>query len=302
MIVSDEVRTALDEGRGVVALESTIIAHGFPYPDNLELAGALEQAVRDAGAIPATIAVLGGHACVGLDDSQLQRLADPEHPIAKAGAADLAACMSRSRDAATTVSGTATLAALAGIRTFATGGIGGVHRGDASDVSSDLGVVARTPITVVSSGPKAILDLPRTLETLETLGVLVLGIGTDELPAFYTRTSGLALEHRVDEPHQVAEVMRLRFDQLGQGGILAANPIPVEHELAGQEIDALIDEALDQARTEGIAGKALTPFLLSRIAAGSAGEAVRANRALALCNARLAAAIAVAYEATRVSG
>ncbi len=302
MIVSDEVRAALRERRAVVALESTIIAHGFPYPDNLELARELERAVRDAGAVPATIAVLGGHGRVGLSDSELARLADADRPVAKAGAADLAAYMTLGRDAATTVSGTATLAALAGIRTFATGGIGGVHRGDASDVSSDLGVLARTPITVVSSGPKAILDLPRTLETLETLGVLVVGIGTHELPAFYTRSSGLRLEHRVEQPAELARIMSARFDLLTQGGILAANPIPAEDELAGAEIDSVIAAALDQARVDSIGGKALTPFLLSRIAAGTQGRAVRANRALALCNARFAAATAVAYEASRAAG
>jgi pseudouridine-5'-phosphate glycosidase len=295
--VGDEVRAALARGAAVVALESTIIAHGLPYPDNLAVAHALEAAVRGRGAVPATIAVLGGVARIGLDAAELERLGRDGRGMAKAGAADLAVHLGRGSDAATTVSGTAFLAARAGIRVFATGGIGGVHRGDAADVSSDLPTLAALPIACVSSGAKAILDLPRTLETLETLGVLVIGYRTDELPAFYTRTSGLRLEHRAESAAALAAILTTRFDTLGQGGVLIANPIPAEAALERAAIDAVIASALAAAEAAGVRGKALTPFLLGRIAAATGGHAVAANRALAESNAALAAEIAVALRA-----
>jgi pseudouridine-5'-phosphate glycosidase len=297
--IADEARAALDRGHAVVALESTIIAHGLPYPDNLAVAHALETAVRARGAVPATIAVLGGKARVGLSEAELEHLARNGRAMAKAGAADLSVHMARGSDAATTVSGTAFLAARAGIRLFATGGIGGVHRGDTGDVSSDLPTLAALPIACVSSGAKAILDLPRTLETLETLGVLVVGYRTAELPAFYTRTSGLAIEHQAASAEDLAGILVTRFDALGQGGVLVANPIPAEAALDQAAIDAVIAGALQAAETAGIRGKALTPFLLARIAEVTQGKAVTANRALAENNAALAAEIAVAYAARR---
>jgi pseudouridine-5'-phosphate glycosidase len=290
---SNEVGAAVAQGAPVLALESTIVAHGLPWPDNLDIGRALERAARDAGAIPATIAVFDGVAQIGLSDQQLEQLARGAQGFVKAGAADLPVILARGSSAATTVSATATLAARAGIRVFATGGIGGVHRGDALDVSSDLATLARTPIAVVSAGAKAILDLPRTLEVLETLGVLVIGFGTDEFPAFYTRHSGLRLEHRCDTPEELAQIAAVRW-ALGQGGILVANPIPQDAALPAAQIDAAIEDALVAAMTRGIGGKALTPFLLSELARTTAGASIRANRALALNNVRVGAALAQA--------
>jgi pseudouridine-5'-phosphate glycosidase len=290
---STEVADAIAQGAPVLALESTIVAHGLPWPDNLDIGRALEQAARDAGAIPATIAVFDGIARIGLSDAQLERLAREASAFVKAGAADLAVIIARGGNAATTVSATATLAARAGIRVFATGGIGGVHRDDVMDVSSDLTTLARTPIAVVSAGAKSILDLPRTLEVLETLGVLVLGYGTDEFPAFYTRRSGLRLEHRCDTIEDVARIAAARW-ALGQGGILVANPIPEVAELPGAQINAAIEQAVAAAARDGISGKALTPHLLSELARATGGASIRANRALALSNVRLGAALAQA--------
>jgi pseudouridine-5'-phosphate glycosidase len=290
---STEVADAIAQGAPVLALESTIVAHGLPWPDNLDIGRALEQAARDAGAIPATIAVFDGIARIGLSDAPLERLAREASAFVKAGAADLAVIIARGGNAATTVSATATLAARAGIRVFATGGIGGVHRDDVMDVSSDLTTLARTPIAVVSAGAKSILDLPRTLEVLETLGVLVLGYGTDEFPAFYTRRSGLRLEHRCDTIEDVARIAAARW-ALGQGGILVANPIPEVAELPGAQINAAIEQAVAAAARDGISGKALTPHLLSELARATGGASIRANRALALSNVRLGAALAQA--------
>jgi pseudouridylate synthase len=294
--VAPEVAAALAAGHAVVALESTIIAHGLPWPDNLAVARELEATVRAGGAVPATIAVVGGRARIGLDDDALAALARRGPAFAKAGATDLAVHLARGGDAATTVSATAALAARAGIRVFATGGIGGVHRGDAGDVSHDLVALARTPIAVVSAGAKAILDLPRTLEALETLGVLVIGWQTDELPAFYTRTTHLALDHRVDDAAALAAIARARW-ALDQGGILVANPIPAAHALDVATVDAAIAAALAEAEAQAIGGKRLTPFLLARLAEITGGAAVRANRALARANAEVAAALASALAA-----
>ncbi len=288
---SAEVATAHVAGRAVVALESTLVAHGLPWPDNLAVARELEATVRAGGATPATIAIVDGVPQIGLDDATLERLARDGAAFAKAGATDLAVHLTRGTSAATTVSATAVLAARAGIRVFATGGIGGVHRGETADVSHDLVALARTPIIVVSAGAKAILDLPRTLETLETLGVLVIGFRASELPAFYTRSSGLLLDHRVETAEELATIAR-RHWQLGGGGVLACNPIPAAAELVG--LEPVIAAALAEAATAGITGKKLTPFLLSRLATVTAGASIRANRALAISNAELAAAIAVA--------
>ena len=296
MLISDEIVAALAAGDPIVALESTILAHGLPWPDNLEVGRELEAAVRAGGAVPATIAVIGGTPRIGLDGAALEDLARRGHAFAKAGASDLAVHVARRGDAATTVSATAVLAEQAGIRVFATGGIGGVHRGDGSDVSHDLVALARTQIAVISAGAKAILDLPRTLEALETLGVLVIGWQTDELPAFYTRSARLPLEHRVDEIRELAAIARARW-ALGQGGILVANPIPLAHALDAHAIDAAIARALGEADAQRVTGKRLTPFLLARLAETTGGAAVRANRALARANAELGAALAVALTA-----
>jgi pseudouridine-5'-phosphate glycosidase len=296
-VTSPEVAAALASGAPVVALESTIVAHGLPYPDNLAVARELEAIVRAAGAVPATIAIVRGQVRVGLDDATLAELAERGPGFAKAGATDLAVHLARGSDAATTVGATAVLAVAAGIRVFATGGIGGVHRGDAADVSNDLTVLAKVPLAVVSAGAKAILDLPRTLEALETLGVLVIGHRCDHFPAFYTRSSGLRLEHRVDDVGELARICRTRWQRLGQGGVLVCNPIPEADALPDGELDAAIADALDQAGAANVTGKRLTPFLLAYLARSTSGRAVRANRALAGHNARVAAELAVALAA-----
>jgi pseudouridine-5'-phosphate glycosidase len=294
LVLSPEVERALCDRAPVVALESTIVAHGLPWPDNLAIARELEGTVRAAGAVPATIAVLGGVCRIGLDAAALEELAEHGARFRKAGAADLAVHRARGGDAATTVSATAVLAARAGIRVFATGGIGGVHRGDADDVSHDLAALAATPLAVVSAGAKAILDLPRTLEALESLGVLVVGHQTDELPAFYSRRSGLRLEHRCDDLDELAAICLARWRDLGQGGVLVANPIPAAAEIPHEQIAPVIEAALADAAAGGVAGKALTPFLLARIAEATGGASVRANRALAVHDAAIAAGLAVA--------
>ncbi len=294
LLLSPEVADACAAGRPVVALESTLVAHGLPWPDNLVVGRELEARVRAGGAVPATIAVISGRACVGLDDAQLARLAEEGPRVAKAGATDLAVHLARGTTAATTVSATCAIAARAGIRVFATGGIGGVHRGDAMDISHDLVALARAPIAVVSAGAKAILDLPRTLEALETLGVLVVGYRTRELPAFYTPSSGLALEHHTETPAELAAICHARWDDLGGGGVLVCNPIPADGALDAHVIDAAITDALGRAAAGGVLGKRLTPFLLAQLAAITGGASIRANRALALHDAEVAAALAVA--------
>ena len=291
---SGEVAEARVGRRAIVALESTLVAHGLPWPQNLDVARELEEAVRAGGAVPATIAVVDGMPRVGLDAGVLENIARGGREIAKAGATDLAVHLARGTTAATTVSATAVLAEQAGIRAFATGGIGGVHRGDVGDVSHDLIALARTPIAVVSAGAKAILDLPRTAEMLETLGVLVIGFRTDELPAFYTRDSGVRLEHAVSTPAELAKILRRHWDDLRGGGVLVCNPIPADAELDPRRIEAAIHAALAEAEVSGIHGKRLTPFLLARLADVTGGASIRANRALALHNAEVAAALAVA--------
>jgi pseudouridine-5'-phosphate glycosidase len=286
---SEEVRDALVRGRPVVALESTIVAHGLPWPDNFEVGRALEEEVRRHGAIPATVAVVGGRLRVGIDAATLERMA--RGGFHKTGIGDLGAVCARGGDGATTVSATTFAAARAGVRLFATGGIGGVHRGDSGDVSSDLGVLAREPVAVVSAGAKAILDLPRTLETLETLGVPVVGVRTHEFPAFYTFTSGLPLEHRVETAEEAARLLSAHWS-LGLGGVLLANPIPKAHQLDPQAIDQAIAEALADAQKRGVRGKALTPHLLSHVSRATHRRSLAANRMLALHNAAFAAQVA----------
>lgn len=290
---SDEVAAALAASRPVVALESTIVAHGLPWPVNLEVGQALESAVRASGAVPATVAVVDGVVMAGLSPDLLERLARSPSSFVKASAADLGVLCASGASGATTVSATCFVAAQLGIRVFATGGIGGVHRGLSADVSSDLTVLARSRVAVVSAGAKAILDLPRTLEMLETLGVLVVGVGVSEFPAFYTRSSGLRLEHSVADAAAAARVCAARWALGDAGGVLLANPIPLSDELPSSLVETAIASALSEASAAGIVGKALTPFLLSRLAESTGQRSLAANRALAVHNATFAGQVAV---------
>jgi pseudouridine-5'-phosphate glycosidase len=294
LAIADEVRAALAAGRPVVALESTLVAHGLPWPENLEVARALEAEVRQNAAVPATVAVVAGRLTVGVDGATLERIARDGARWRKAGVADLGPLCARGGDGATTVSATTFAAARAGVRLFATGGIGGVHRGDGFDVSSDLTTLAREPVAVVSAGCKAILDLPRTLEALETLGVPVLGVATDELPAFYTRESGLKLEHRVDSAAECAQVLTAHWALKNNSGVLIANPIPARDQLDRAAIERAIDAALADAARLGLRGKALTPHLLAFLARATEHRTLAANRALAIHNAAFAAQVAAA--------
>lgn len=295
--LTDEVRTALAEGRPVVALESTIISHGMPYPDNVAMAREVEAIIRDEGATPATIAVLDGVPRIGLDDAALELLGEGQQTIRKVSIRDLPYVVARGEHGATTVASTMRLASLAGIRVFTTGGLGGVHRGAATtmDISADLTELSLTNVTVISAGVKSILDIGLTLEKLETLGVPVLGYGTDDFPAFYTRTSGYAVPLRVDSPDEVAALMHAK-DELGiAGGVSVANPIPAEDEIPHEEIDAIIDQALADMDERGITGKDATPYLLGRIVEITGGASLRANIALVKNNAHLGAQIATAF-------
>lgn len=292
-----EVAQALAEHRPVVALESTIITHGMPYPQNIEVAQRVEAEIRDAGAIPATIAIMDGRIRVGLDADTLEELAStPAERVMKLSRADLAACLAQRRTGATTVAATMICADLAGIATFATGGIGGVHRGAETsfDISADLHELSRRPVTVVAAGAKAILDLPKTLEVLETLGVPVIAFGQDQLPAFWSRESGLAAPLRMDDPVEIAAAARLRRELGLEGGQLVVNPIPAEAEIPRAEMIPVVEQALSEAAAQGIAAKAVTPFLLQRIYELTKGRSLDANIALVLNNARLAARIATA--------
>ncbi len=293
LLFSRDVKEAREANKPIVALESTLVAHGLPYPDNHGVALELEAVVREHGAIPAHIAVLDGKAYIGLELEQLEHIAKLGRDLAKAGATDLAVHLARGTSAATTVSATSVLAARAGIRVFATGGIGGVHRGETGDVSHDLVALSRTKIAVVSAGAKAILDLPRTMEMLETLGVLVIGFRTDELPAFYTPRSEIELEHRVENAADLAKILKVHWNDLDGQGVLVANPIPAAAALEPQKIDQAIQQALGDAETRGITGKRLTPYLLQRLAAVTGGESIKANRALVLHDAKIAAELAV---------
>lgn len=290
-----EVRAALDAGRPVVALESTIITHGMPFPQNIAMARDVEQAIRDEGATPATIALMDGRIHIGLDDAALDSLAQAKN-VMKVSRADLAVCLATGRTGATTVAATMICAALAGIRVFATGGIGGVHRGveTSMDVSADLYELAATPVTVVSAGAKAILDIPRTFELLETLGVPVIAVGQDAIPAFWSRDSGLPAPLRMDDPAQIAAAARMRRALGIPGGQLVVNPIPADAEIPRADMIPVVDTALADAAAQGIAAKQVTPFLLDRIFALTEGRSLTANIALVLSNARLAARIAAA--------
>jgi pseudouridylate synthase len=299
VIVSDvlaihpAVAEALAAGRPVVALESTIVAHGLPFPHNLETARAVEAAVRAQGTMPATIAVLDGKLRVGLEADELERLAKARDAL-KVSRADLAYAIASGRIGATTVAATMIAAHRAGIAIFATGGIGGVHRGVEAtlDISADLEELARTPVAVVCAGAKAILDLPRTLEYLETRGVTVIGYGTNDFPAFWCRASGLPAPLRLDTPAEIARLLATKRALGLDTGTVIANPIPPEHEIPWPEIAAHVDAALAEAIQRGIAGKAVTPFLLDRLVALTEGRSLAANKALILANARVAAQIA----------
>jgi pseudouridine-5'-phosphate glycosidase len=295
LAISPEVATALAAGRPVVALESTIISHGMPWPENVDTALAVEAAVREGGAVPASIAVLDGRIRVGLDAADLARLARAKD-VAKLSRADLAHGVLSGRPGATTVAATMIAAARAGIAVFATGGIGGVHRGAESsfDISADLTELARTPVTVVAAGAKALLDLPKTLEMLETLGVPVVCYGCDEFPAFWSRRSGLAAPIRIDDAASIAAFIRAR-EALGLGGgVLVANPVPERDEIPFAEMAIHIEAALADSRAAGVTGKAVTPYLLDAILRRTGGRSLAANIALVRNNAALAAEIAAA--------
>ena len=293
--VTPEVAGALADGAPVVALESTIISHGFPYPANVELALAAEKVARDNGAVPATIAILGGRLAIGLSTDQIEHLAQAGPPgVAKASRRDIAALVSAGADGATTVAGTMLVAAMAGISIFATGGIGGAHRGAQKtfDVSADLLELARTDVAVVCAGAKSILDIGLTLEVLETHGVPVIGYQTDEFPAFYARSSGHGVDRRIDTVEEIAGVLRAKHELGLGGGVVIANPIPREHELDPAWLDGIITEALAEADVAGVHGKDVTPFLLARIHELSGGKSEEANKQLVYNNVRLAAQIA----------
>jgi pseudouridylate synthase len=289
--LSSEVEAALHDERPVVALESTLITHGLPWPENATTALAMEAAVRASGAVPATIAVLSGRITVGVSPEQIEDLAHrPFASMRKCSRRDLPIVVARGEDGATTVAGTMIVAHRAGIRVFGTGGIGGVHRGTPFDVSADLMELGRTPVAVVCAGPKAILDLPLTLEVLETHGVPVIGFGTDTLPGFYTRSSGLPIDARVDTPKEAAAIIAAAERMNAQHGVLIVVPVP--EEASAGDVDAAIEGALADADAQRIRGKALTPFLLNRVSELSGGAALRANQALLVHNARTAGLIA----------
>jgi pseudouridine-5'-phosphate glycosidase len=298
LALTDEVAAALADGRPVVALESTIISHGMPYPQNVQMATAVEQIIRDGGAVPATIALLGGKPHIGLDADALELLASDEN-VLKVSVRDLPYVMARGLHGATTVAATMRLASLAGITTFVTGGLGGVHRGaqQTFDTSADLTELSHTSVAVISAGVKSILDIGLTLETLETLEVPVLAYGTDEFPAFFSRSSGHAAPMRVDTPAEVAAVMEAKWDLGIAGGVSVVNPIPEADEIPADQIDGIIEQALADMAKRAIHGKEATPFLLGRIVEITGGASLTANIALVENNARLGAEVAKAFTA-----
>lgn len=292
--MAPEVEEALRLGKPVVALESTIISHGMPYPQNVETALKVEAVLRENGAVPATIAIIGGRLKAGLSADEIEYLGKKGREVIKASRRDLPVLVARRADGATTVTTTMMIAAMAGIKVFATGGIGGVHRGAETtmDISADLEELAKTPVMVICAGAKSILDLGLTLEYLETKGVPVIGYGTDELPAFYTRRSGFKVDYRMDTPAEIAAAFRVKLDAGLEGGMLVTNPIPEEYSMNPEVIDAAISQALSEASAQGIHGKETTPFLLARIKDITGGDSLASNIQLVLNNARLAAAVA----------
>lgn len=301
LTVSNEVSAALAGGKPVVALESTIIAHGMPYPANFEMAQDVETIIREAGAVPATIAIIGGALKVGLTTAELKKFAVDGPKIIKVSTRDLPYVVAKKLDGATTVASTMRVAAMAGIHVFATGGIGGVHRGaeKSFDISADMREFAESNVTVVTAGAKAILDLALTLETLETLGVPVVGYGTDDFPAFYSRQSGHAVPMRCDTPQDVANLMKAKWSIGLKGGIVVANPIPQSSEIIASEITPVIEKAVAEAARKNVSGKNVTPFLLARLAEVTGGRSLTANLALVKHNAAVAAEIAKAYAVAR---
>ena len=292
--IAPEVLSAIQENRPVVALESTIISHGMPYPQNVETALRVEQTIRDGGAVPATIAIIGGRLKAGLSHDEIEYLGCKGREVAKASRRDLPVLVARGADGATTVTTTMIIAAMAGIKVFATGGIGGVHRGAETtmDISADLEELSRTPVMVICAGAKSILDLGLTLEYLETHGVPVIGYGTEELPAFYTRRSGFKVDYRIDTPEDLAAAFRAQQEMGLGGGMLVTNPIPEEYSMDPVRINAAIDQAIAEATAKGIRGKETTPFLLARVKDITGGDSLASNIQLVLNNARLAAAVA----------
>ncbi len=295
--VSPEVAKALAAGKPVVALESTIISHGMPYPRNVETALLVEQTIRENGAVPATIAIIGGRLKAGLSKDEIEYLGKAGTKVAKASRRDIAALVARKADGATTVTTTMMIAHMAGISIFATGGIGGVHRGAevTMDISADLEELGNTPVMVVCAGAKSILDLGLTLEYLETKGVPVIGYGTDELPAFYTRHSGFGVDYRADSPEELAAMFKAQRGLGLKGGMLVTNPIPEEYSMDKAVIDAAIDQAIKEASEKGIKGKETTPFLLAKVVELTGGDSLDSNIALVLNNARLAAKTAAEF-------
>ena len=294
--ISPEVQEALKAGKPVVALESTIISHGMPYPQNVETALKVEQTIRENGAVPATIAIIGGQLKAGCTPEEIEYLGKKGQAVIKASRRDLPVLIARKADGATTVTTTMIIAAMAGIRVFATGGIGGVHRGaqQTFDISADLEELAQTPVMVVCAGAKSILDLGLTLEYLETKGVPVIGYGTEELPAFYTRHSGFKVDYRIDTPEELAAAFKAKMDCGLKGGMLVTNPIPEEFSMPKEVIDKAIDQALREMDEAGIHGKQCTPFLLAKVKDLTGGESLASNIQLVLNNARLAAKTAKA--------
>ena len=292
--ISPEVQAALAAGKPVVALESTIISHGMPYPQNVETALNVERIVRENGAVPATIAIIGGKLKAGLSPDEIEYLGKKGYGVTKASRRDLPVLVARGADGATTVATTMIIAAMAGIKVFATGGIGGVHRGAevTMDISADLEELARTPVLVVCAGAKSILDLGLTLEYLETKGVPVIGYGTDELPAFYTRKSGFGVDYRLDTPDEVAAAFRAKLEMGLEGGMLVTNPIPEEYSMDPDVINRAIDAAVAEANAQGIKGKQTTPFLLAKIKDITGGDSLASNIRLVYNNAALAAQVA----------
>ena len=295
--LSPEVQAALKEDSPVVALESTIISHGMPYPKNVETALEVEREVKAHGAVPATIAILGGRLKAGLSEAEINYMGKQGSMVQKASRRDLPVLLARGLDGATTVAATMIVAGLAGIRVFATGGIGGVHRGatQTMDISADLQELARTSVAVVCAGAKSILDLELTLEYLETHGVPVLGYQTDEFPAFYTRSSGLPVDYRTDTPVEIARILHAKWALGLAGGIIIANPVPEAYAMPSAKIETVIRRALAEAEARGVKGKAITPFLLSRIEELTEGKSLEANIQLVINNARLAAEVAVGF-------
>ncbi len=291
--VLPEVIEALSRHEPVVALESTVITHGLPYPDNLKLAASLETEIRKLDCTPATIAIIDGRICIGLEPEQLERIATASD-LVKVSARDIAPAVRRHKTGGTTVAGTLAIAQMAGIEGFATGGIGGVHRGKAMDVSADLMQLARSKLVVVCAGVKAILDIPATLEVLETYGVPVIGYGTDEFPAFYATSSGLRVSYRVDSPEEVAGLARTHWDLGASSAVLVGVPPPVEVAMDAGEVEEVIQTALVEAEKAGVHGQEVTPFLLKRVSELTGGQSLKANLGLLVNNARLAARIAQA--------